>query len=165
MHRCSLNPTPRTAISARACIPFHLTPTFWTKIFFGTMKTVFFFCCALLRQATLFSCKLLTGSPRTMQLWLKRNLSPLLSLSCLFSISNTGAYYHHFPKFRWFPYYFNKGWGRVKANNDDSCDSDWLCDLLCRLFGTCKMRNYKCQTAVNMGAKYLNMFFSRGKKV
>lgn len=26
------------------------------------------------------------------------------------------------------------------------------------------MRNYKCQTAVNMGAKYLNMFSSRGKK-
>lgn len=26
------------------------------------------------------------------------------------------------------------------------------------------MRNYKCQTAVNMGAKYLNMFSSREKK-
>lgn len=34
----------------------------------------------------------------------------------------------------------------------------------CRLFGTCKMRNYKCQTAVNMSVKYLNMFFSQGKK-
>lgn len=113
VHRCPPNPTPHTAISAYACMPFHLTPTFWTKIFLVTRKMVFF-CCAFLRQETVFSCKLLTGSPRTMQLQLKRNLSPLLSLSCLFSISNTGGYYHHFPKFRWFPYYFNKGGGESK---------------------------------------------------
>lgn len=50
-----------------ACMSFHLTPTFWTKIFLGAMKMVFF-CCAFLRQETLFTCKLLTGSPRTMQL-------------------------------------------------------------------------------------------------
>ena len=60
-------PPPHPTISAYACMPFHLTPTFWTKIFLGTTKMVFF-CCAFLRQETLFSCKLLTGSPRTMQL-------------------------------------------------------------------------------------------------
>lgn len=62
-----LHPTARTIISSYACISFHLTPTFWTKIFLAAMKMVFF-CCAFLRQETLFSCKLLTGSPRTMQL-------------------------------------------------------------------------------------------------
>lgn len=60
-------PPISTSVSASACTPFHLTPTFWTKIFIGTSKKVFF-CCAFLRQETLFSCKLLTGSPRTMQL-------------------------------------------------------------------------------------------------
>lgn len=60
-----LHPTERAIISSYVRFPFHLTPTFWTKIFLAAGKMgVFFFCCAFLRQETLLSCELLTGSPQ-----------------------------------------------------------------------------------------------------
>lgn len=54
-------------------MPFYLTPTFETKTFLGTIKIGFVLLFGFFsRGEPHFSCKLLTDSPRTMQLQLKR---------------------------------------------------------------------------------------------
>jgi hypothetical protein len=52
-------------------MPFYLTPTFETKTFLGTIKIGFVFVVPPVGELH-FSCALLTDSPRTMQLQLKR---------------------------------------------------------------------------------------------
>lgn len=105
------------------------------------------------------------GSSRTMHLQ-RKNLLFLPFFCCLFSISNNDGYHHHFQKFWCF---------LITSIRVGGGGSKWImmtaviqtdCVIVSAgLFGTCKMRNYKCQTAVNMGAKYLNMFSSWGKSI
>ncbi len=62
------------------------------------------------------------------------------------------------------PYYFKWGGGVLESKwimMTAMIQTDYV--IFSTVFGTCKKRNYKCQTAVNMGAKYLNMFSSWGK--
>ncbi len=59
------------------------------------------------------------------------------------------------------PYYFKWGGGGGVLESKwimmtAMIQTDYV--IFFTVFGTCKKRNYKCQTAVNMGAKYLTCF-------